>query len=79
MDLNKEVWDVIEATPKIPDEIKRSLHVKIMRLFEQARATPVGKKHGVTIMTQEASLAGDKVAQDRHADINPGEAKPKNL
>ena len=79
MDLNQEVWDAINATPKIPDEVKKSLHVKVMRLFEQARATPVGKRLGVTIMTQEASLAGDRIAQDRKADSNPGAPKPKSL
>ena len=79
MDLNQEVWNVIDATPRIPEEVKKSLHLKVMRLFEQARSTPVGKKHGVTIMTQEASLAGDRTAQDRNAGSTPGDAKPKTV
>lgn len=59
MDINAEMWKVINETPGISDETKKSLHVKVMRLVEAARNTPVGKKHGVTIMTEGASAAGD--------------------
>lgn len=79
MDINNEIWNAINQTPKIPEEVKKSLHLKIMRLVEQQRATPVGKKHGVTVMTQEASLAGDQTAQDRRGKGTPGQAKPKNI
>jgi len=79
MRLNEEIWDAINATPKIPEEIKKTLHVTIIRLIEQSQATPVGKKLGVTIMTQEASLAGDKVASDRNRKPLAGDAKPRSV
>lgn len=59
MDINAEVWKVISETPGISDEIKKSLHIKIVRLVELARTSPVGKKMGVTVMTEGASAAGD--------------------
>lgn len=79
MDLNNEIWNAIDTTPRIPEEVKRSLHVKIMRLVELSRSSPVGSKRGVTVMTQEASLAADKTAQDRRTGGNPGDAKPKTV
>ena len=78
MDLNQQVWDAINETPRIPEEVKKALHVKVMRLFEQAKS-PVGKKHGVTFMTQEASLAGDESARNKDHRGNPGESKPKSV
>lgn len=59
MDINREVWKTINDTPGIGEETKKALYVKIMRLFEASRSTPIGKKHGVTIMTEGASAAGD--------------------
>lgn len=79
MDLSKEVWNAIDTTPRIPEEVKKSLHVKVMRLVEQSRSSPVGLKHGVTVMTPEASLAGDKTAQDRRTGGNPGDSKPRTI
>jgi len=79
MQLNEEIWGEINATPKLPAEVKKNLHVRIMRLIEASQATPVGKKLGVTIMTQEASLAGDKVAANRNKAPLAGDAKPKSV
>tara|TARA_R110002096_G_scaffold108964_2_gene238491 strand:+ start:2343 stop:2582 length:240 start_codon:yes stop_codon:yes gene_type:complete len=79
MQLNEEIWDAINSTPSIPAESKKNLHVRIMRLVEQSQASPVGKKLGVTVMTQEGSLAGDKQASNRDAPPLAGDAKPKSL
>ncbi len=79
MQLNEEIWNAINATPKLPEEVKKTLHVTIMRLVEQSKATPVGQKLGVTIMTQEASLAGDKIAANRQNKPLAGDAKPKSV
>lgn len=79
MDLNQEIWRAIDATPKLSDESKKTLHAKVMRLFEQARTSPVGKKLGVTVMTQEGSLAGDRSAQNRDAPQDPNSARPKSI
>lgn len=77
-DLNQQVWDAINETPSIPEGAKKSLHVKLMRLFEQSK-TSVGKKLGVTFMTQEGSAAGDQTARDRKTKGNPGTPKPKSV
>lgn len=77
--LNEEIWNEINSTPTLPEEAKKSLHVRIMRLIEQAQATPVGKRLGVTVMTQEASHAADKVAANRKNKPLAGDAKPKSL
>lgn len=77
--LNEEIWNAINAAPKLPENIKKSLHITIMRLVEQSKATPVGQKLGVTIMTQESSLAGDKIASGRKNKPLAGDAKPKSL
>ncbi len=75
MDLNEAIWNLIDSRPKITTEAqKRALHVDIMRAVEVSK-TQVGKKLGVTIMTQEASAAGDKANQTR----NPVQAKPKSV
>jgi len=80
MQLNEEIWGEINATPKLPEEVKKSLHVRIMRLIEASQAKgSVRKPLGVTIMTQEASLAGDKVAQNRSNPPLAGDAKPKSI
>lgn len=79
MDLNEEIWGEINATPALPEEVKKSLHVRIMRMIEASKATPVGRKLGVTIMTQEASLAADKVAADRNRKPLAGDSKPKSV
>lgn len=79
MNLNEEIWNVINATPRIPEEVKKTLHVSIMRLIEQSKATPVGRKLGVTIMTPEASHAADKTAQNRKTKPLAGDAKPKSI
>ena len=80
MQLNEEIWGVINATPKMPEEVKKSLHVNIMRLIEESQAkASVRKPLGVTIMTQEASLAGDKVAANRDQPPLAGDAKPKTI
>ncbi|MHA2063072.1 MAG: hypothetical protein ACXABY_01705 [Candidatus Thorarchaeota archaeon] len=79
MNLNEEIWGEINATPALPEEVKSNLHVRIMRLIELAQATPVGKKLGVTVMTQEASLAADKVAADRKNKPLAGDPKPKSV
>jgi len=79
MQLNEEVWNEIDSTPSIPAESKKNLHVRIMRLIGQSQASPVGKKLGVTIMTQEESLAGDKQASNRNAAPLAGDPKPKSL
>jgi hypothetical protein len=79
MDLNAEIWKAIESRPKITtDEQKHALHVDIMRLIEKSR-TNVGKKLGVTVMTQEGSLAGDKAAQNRREKGAPTDSKPKSI
>jgi hypothetical protein len=78
MDLNKELWDVINATPKLSEEIKKSLHVKILRLFQLSKS-PTGEKLGVTFMTQEGSLAGDRTAASRSRKGSPGDSKPKSV
>ena len=78
MELNQEIWNAINATPKLPEDVKKTLHVAIMRLIEQSKATPVGQKLGVTIMTQEASLAGDKHVTGREMPL-AGDAKPKSV
>jgi hypothetical protein len=77
--LNEEIWNEINAAPGLSKETKKTLMVNIMRKVEQSKATPVGQKLGVTIMTQESSLAGDKVASNRKAKPLPGDAKPKSL
>ena len=80
MKLNEEIWDAINAAPKLPEEVKKNLHVRIMRLIEADQAKgSVKKQLGVTIMTQEASLAGDKVAQNRDNPPLAGDAKPKSI
>ena len=79
MQLNEEIWNAINVTPKLPEEVKKTLHVSIMRLIEQSQATPVHKKLEVTVMTQEASAAGDKVASDRTRKPMAGDAKPKTI
>ncbi len=79
MDLNTEIWAAIDATPKIPADIKKSLLIRIMRLVEQSKKSPVGQKLGVTFATQESSLAGDKVASNRNHKPLPGDSKPKSV
>ncbi len=79
MQLNEEIWNEIDSTLQIPEETKMNLHVRIMRLVEQSQATPVGKKLGVTVMTQEASLAGNKTATNRRTKPLAGDAKPKSV
>ena len=79
MRLNEQIWDEINGTPGLSEESKKTLHVNIMRLIEKANATPVGKQLGVTVMTQEASLAADKVASNRKNKPLAGDAKPKSL
>ena len=79
MDLGKEIWDILEATNKIPQSVKKALYVKLMRAIEHAKSTPIGKRHGVTVMTQEASLAGNNSAHDRNSKGAPTDAKPKSL
>jgi len=78
MDLNVEIWNAINETPHVPDEVKKALHIKILRLVEKSKA-PTGTKFGITIMTQEASLAGDKSASDRTYKPDPGDAKPRTV
>ncbi len=78
MKLNEEIWDAINATPKMPEEVKKSLLVTILRLIEKSQATPVGQKLGVTIMTQEASLGADRVVSGGRKPL-PGDAKPKTI
>lgn len=79
MDLNQTIWELINSRPKIAtEEQKRALHVDIMRAVEKSK-TQVGKKHGVTVMTQEASAAGDKVNQEAGHRGNPGLPKPKTI
>ena len=72
MNLNEEIWAKINAAPKLPDDVKRTLHISIMRLIEESRKSPVGKKLGVTVMTEEASMRGDP-------DAPPSAARPKGL
>lgn len=78
MDLVQEIWDAINATPKLPEESKKALHIRIMRLVEESRK-PTGQRLGVTIMTQEASLAGDAIAANRKKGQDPTGPKPKSL
>jgi hypothetical protein len=78
--LNEEIWDALNATPKLPEEVKKSLHVRIMRLIEASQAKgSVRKPLGVTIMTQESSLAGDRIAQNRNNKPLAGDARPKSI
>lgn len=76
--LNEEIWNEINSTPGMTEEVKKTLLIRIMRKIEEAQ-TPVGRKLGVTVMTQEASLAADKIAQNRKQAPLPGDAKPKRL
>lgn len=78
MNLNEEIWNEINSTPGMSEEVKKTLLVRVMRKIEEAK-TPVGRKLGVTIMTQEASLAADKIAQNRKRSPMPGDATPKRL
>jgi hypothetical protein len=79
MDLSAEIWKLIESRPKlVTEEQKRALHIDIMRLVEKAR-TNVGKKLGVTVMTQEGSIAGNRTAENRKNQGAPTDAKPKSL
>lgn len=78
MDLNIEIWNEINTTPGMSEEVKKTLLVRIMRKIEESKS-PVGRKLGVTIMTQEASLAGDRVAQNRKKPPMAGDAIPKRL
>jgi hypothetical protein len=78
MNLTEEIWDAINATPSLPQASKKALHVSIIRLIEESRK-PTGNRLGVTIMTQEASLAGDAVAADRKKEQDPTAPKPKSL
>lgn len=80
MKLNEELWDVIDAIPKLSAEAKKTLLVEILRVIEASKTTEsVTKPLGVTVMTQEASLAGDKVARDRSVKQLPGDARPKTI
>lgn len=79
MDLNLELWNEINSTPGVTEATKTSLHTRIMRLIEQSKATPAGKKHGATIMTQAASMAADKTAANRNTKPLAGDAKPKSI
>lgn len=79
MQLNEEIWNVINTTVGVSEEVKKTLHTSIMRLVEQSKASPVGRKLGVTVMTQEGSLAGDKQASNRRNPPMAGDAKPKSL
>ena len=79
MDLSQAIWKIIESRPKITtDEQKRALHVDIMRVVEMSK-THVGKKLGVTIMTEGASLAADKVNQQPGYRGTPGDPKPRSV
>jgi hypothetical protein len=79
MELNEEIWGLISSTVGISEDAKKALHAQIMRLIEQSKASPVGRKMGVAVMTQEASLSADKVASDRRNKPLAGDAKPKTL
>jgi len=79
MRLNEELWYEIDATPKLPEEIKKSLHIRIMQVIEKAEATPVGKKLGCTVYTEECSMAGNKTSANRGNKPLPGDPKPKSL
>jgi hypothetical protein len=79
MNMNEEIWKILDDTPKLNKETKEALHVRLSRLFEQGRSSPVGKKLGVTVMTQEGSMAGDASARDRSHKNDPGQSRPKSL
>ena len=79
MDLGEAIWKLIESRPKIDSEQqKRALYVDIMRAVDLSK-TQVGKRLGATIMTQEASQAGDRVNQSPGYRGTPGEPKPKSV
>jgi hypothetical protein len=78
MDLVEEIWSAIDATPKLSEDVKKTLHVEILRLIEESKK-PTGKRLGVTIMTQEASLAADRVVANRKLKGKPTDAKPKSI
>jgi hypothetical protein len=78
MNLGEEVKKAIEATPKIAKESADALYIRIMRLINESRK-PTGQKLGVTIMTEDASIAGDEVARNRNAKQDPGSSRPKSL
>jgi hypothetical protein len=66
MNLNEEIWNIINSRSRITtEEQKRAVHVEIMRAVEKSK-TNVGKKLGVTVMTEAASLAGNASAQNRN-------------
>ena len=79
MALNVEIWNEINATPTLSEETKKSLHVRIIRLIEASQSNPAKEKLGVTMMTEEASQAGDKVATNRNQLPLAGDAKPRSL
>jgi len=79
MRLNEEIWYEIDTTLKLSEEVKKSLHVRIMRVIEQANATPVGKKLGATVYTEECSMAGNKTSTNRNDKPLPGDPRPKSL
>lgn len=79
MDLNEEIWNILNSRSKITtEEQKRAVHVEILRAIEKSK-TNVGKRLGVTVMTESASLAGNVSAQNRNKSGNPGQSRPKSL
>ena len=78
MDLNEAVWKLLDGRKLTTDAQRRALHVEIMRAIETSK-TQVGKKQGVTVMTPEASAAGDQINRTPGHRGNPGEPKPKTV
>jgi hypothetical protein len=78
MDLKVEIWDAINTGIKVPEESKKALFIRIMRLIEESKK-PTGQKLGITVMTPEASHAGNKSAANRDHKDDPTIAKPKSL
>lgn len=79
MQLNEEIWNIISSSPGIPNETKKTLHAQIMRVVELSKTSPAHKRLGVTVMTPEASLAGDKQASNRKEKPLAGDPKPKSI
>ena len=78
MDLRKEILDAIESTHGITEGIKNSLYVKIMKIIEASKGA-LGRKQGITVMTPEASLASDRIAQNRKNKMSKNDVRPKSL
>jgi len=74
MDLGQRLKNLLKEH-QLSNEVVEALYVDLMQLFAYA-STPAGKKLGVSVMTQAASLAADQAAKG----LEPkNKAKPQSL